>query len=103
MTFEKTIYLIHKFNRNWKHAQDLWGANHATSKLLRDRKNDLQLFLLMHYPKQLITHIETDVDNEPIVAISVREPFVYQNITFNDAAHIPQRLTQDIITHKEQQ
>jgi len=101
MAFEKTIFLIHKFNKNWKNAQALWGTQHPTSKLLRDRKTDLQLFLLLHHEYQLNTDIETDENDEEILSISLREPFVYQSITFNNAAHIPLRLVKDLINLKE--
>ena len=96
MLLETTVPLIHKFNRNWKHAKELWGDTHPTTTLLRDRKTDLQLSILLHHPDSLECIIETD-GSEDVVAISLTKPFKYEDVTYNDAAHIPLRLAQPFL------
>jgi len=101
MLLEPTVSLIHKFNKSWKHAKDLWGEIHPTTTLLRDRKTDLQLSILLHHPNSLECIIETD-GSEDIVAISLTKSFKYQGVTYNDAAHIPLRLAQPFLNHEQQ-
>jgi len=101
MLLEPTVSLIHKFNKNWKHAKELWGDTHPTTTLMRDRKTDLQLSILLHHPEKVECKIEMD-GSEDVVAISLIKPFKYQDVTYNDAAHIPLRLAQSFIPYKQQ-
>lgn len=90
------------FNQAWKQARKRWGAEHAITLALRERKTALQLDLLHHHRHTVFLRRDTEADGEALFSVrllqSVRLPNGHVRV---DAEHLPERLALQFLSETE--
>jgi hypothetical protein len=96
---EELVQEIVAVNKAWKVASELFSPNSGLAKSLRDLKTRLQVRLLRcHGPEFvcLVEDHETESD-EPLYGLKLN----YSIEGFKDAAHLPVRVAQEVLSPTE--
>jgi len=102
MALEDVLLRIVAFNRCWKTSQKRWGGDHPLSAALRQRKNDLQAYLLRAFPDRARLEPDESFDgDEPVFGITLDPPVIIAQNTFSNAAHMPVRVAQKLGLYPE--
>ncbi|MEA5535980.1 hypothetical protein [Crocosphaera sp. XPORK-15E] len=98
-SLEQLIKEIVAVNHAWKVAKDLFQENSGLAQSLRELKTRLQVRLLRCYSPNfvyLIEHQNTEND-EPLYSLQLVSPIE----GFKDAAHLPIRVAQEVLSSTE--
>lgn len=103
MDIVKLVSKITLFNHNWKRACDQWGANSSIATMLRHRKSDLQIqLLLMGRDTAFLRPDIENVGGEALYSVRLTSPITLDNgIVRADADHMPVRVAEELLTPQD--
>lgn len=103
MDVKELVGRITLFNHSWKRACEQWGRDSAIATMLRHRKSDLQVELLLMNPRVCCFRPDTDnLDGEPLFSVRLNLPVTLENgVVRTDADHMPVRVAETLLTDQE--
>ena len=103
MDVQALVEKITLFNHNWKRACEQWGSDSAIATMLRHRKSDLQVELLLVNPRVCYLRPDTDnLDGEPLFSVRLDLPVTLENgVVRTDADHMPVRVAEALLSQRE--
>lgn len=103
MRVNDLVTKITLFNHNWKRACEQWGGNSPIATMLRHRKSDLQVQLLLM--GRNTAYLRPDVENiegEALFSVRLTSPITLDNgIVRTDADHMPVRVAEELLTPQD--